>query len=85
MDALVGALEELDGDDAIRCIVLGGSERAFAAGADVGELAAATPIGLYESRRIDAGTRSARCARRSSQPCPATASAAVASSRWCVT
>ena len=38
---------------AIRCIVLGGSERAFAAGADVGELAAATPIELYESRRID--------------------------------
>jgi enoyl-CoA hydratase len=53
MDALVGALEELDGDDVIRCIVLGGNERAFAAGADVGELAAATPIGLYESRRID--------------------------------
>jgi enoyl-CoA hydratase len=53
MDAVVGALEELDGDDAIRCIVLGGSERVFAAGADVGELAAATAIELYENRRID--------------------------------
>jgi enoyl-CoA hydratase len=53
MDAVVGALQELDGDEAIRCIVLGGNERAFAAGADVGELAAATPIGLYENRRID--------------------------------
>ena len=53
MDALVGALEELDGEEEIRCIVLGGNERAFAAGADVGELAAATPIGLYENRRID--------------------------------
>jgi enoyl-CoA hydratase len=53
MDAVVGALEELDGDESIRCIVLGGSERVFAAGADVGELAAATPIGLYESRRIE--------------------------------
>jgi enoyl-CoA hydratase len=53
MDDVVGALEELDADDAIRCIVLGGNERAFAAGADVGELAAATPIELYESRRID--------------------------------
>jgi enoyl-CoA hydratase len=53
MDAVVGALEELDGDDAVRCIVLGGSERAFAAGADVGELAAATAIELYENRRID--------------------------------
>jgi enoyl-CoA hydratase len=53
MDEVVGALEELDADDAIRCIVLGGNERAFAAGADVGELAAATPIELYENRRID--------------------------------
>jgi enoyl-CoA hydratase len=53
MDALVSALEELDGDASIRCIVIGGSERVFAAGADVGELAAATPIELYENRRID--------------------------------
>ena len=53
MGALVSALEELDGDASIRCIVVGGSERVFAAGADVGELAAATPIELYDSRRID--------------------------------
>jgi enoyl-CoA hydratase len=53
MDAVVGALEEFDGDEGIRCIVLGGNERAFAAGADVGELAAATPIDLYQNRRID--------------------------------
>jgi enoyl-CoA hydratase len=53
MDALGSALEELDADEAVRCIVLGGSERVFAAGADVAELAAATPIELYENRRID--------------------------------
>jgi len=53
MDAVVGALEELDRDDSVRCVVLGGSERVFAAGADVGELAAATPIELFENRRID--------------------------------
>jgi enoyl-CoA hydratase len=53
MEAVVGALEELDADDAIRCIVLGGNDRAFAAGADVGERAASTPSELYESRRID--------------------------------
>jgi enoyl-CoA hydratase len=53
MDALVDALEQLDRDPEVRCIVLGGNERAFAAGADVGELAAATPIDLYENRRID--------------------------------
>jgi enoyl-CoA hydratase len=53
MEDIVRSLETLDADDAIRCIVLGGSERAFAAGADVAELAAATPIELYESRRVD--------------------------------
>ena len=53
MGAVVGALQELDADSEIRAIVLGGGERAFAAGADVGELAAGTPISLYENRRID--------------------------------
>jgi enoyl-CoA hydratase len=53
MGAVVAALEELDADPEIRAIVLGGGERAFAAGADVGELAAGTPISLYASRRID--------------------------------
>jgi enoyl-CoA hydratase len=53
MDAVVEALAVLDGDPEIRAIVLGGGERAFAAGADITELAAGTPISLYESRRID--------------------------------
>jgi enoyl-CoA hydratase len=53
MDELVSALEELDRDDSVRCIVLGGSQRAFAAGADIGELAAGTPVTLYQDRRID--------------------------------
>jgi enoyl-CoA hydratase len=53
MSALVGALQELDADPEICAIVLGGGERAFAAGADVTELAAGTPISLYENRRID--------------------------------
>ena len=53
MGELVAELEKLDADDEIRCIVLGGDERAFAAGADVGELAAGTPISLYEDRRLD--------------------------------
>jgi enoyl-CoA hydratase len=54
MNALVGALRELDGDGEIRAIVLAGDERAFAAGADIAELAAGTPISLYENRRLDA-------------------------------
>jgi len=53
MSELVAALENLDADADIRCVVLGGDERAFAAGADVGELAAGTPISLYENRRLD--------------------------------
>ncbi|HKA27500.1 MAG TPA: enoyl-CoA hydratase-related protein, partial [Gaiellaceae bacterium] len=39
MDELVEQLGELDRDEAVRCIVLGGNDRAFAAGADIGELA----------------------------------------------
>jgi enoyl-CoA hydratase len=53
MDELVQTLEELDRDGAIRCIVLGGSERAFAAGADIAELAASSAIDLYYQRRIE--------------------------------
>jgi enoyl-CoA hydratase len=53
MDELVSALQALDEDEAVGCLVLGGNERAFAAGADIGELADATPIELYESRRMD--------------------------------
>ena len=53
MEELVSALRTLDEDEAIRCIVLGGNERAFAAGADVAELAAGTPVSLYQGRRID--------------------------------
>ncbi len=53
MDTLVRALQELDADDTVRCIVLGGSERAFAAGADIGELARSSAIELYYARRIE--------------------------------
>ena len=35
LDELVKELTALDDDDAIRCIVLTGNERAFAAGADI--------------------------------------------------
>ncbi len=52
MDELVGALQELDSDDGIRCIVLGGSERAFAAGADIGVLAQTSPYDAATSNRL---------------------------------
>jgi len=53
MEELVVDLQQLDADDGVRCIVLGGNERAFAAGADIAELAAGTAVSLYQDRRID--------------------------------
>ena len=53
MSELVERLQELDRDDGIRCIVLAGSERAFAAGADIGQLAEASTIDLYYQRRVE--------------------------------
>jgi enoyl-CoA hydratase len=53
MDELVASLRELDADGAVRCIVLGGSERVFAAGADIGELARTSAIELYYARRVE--------------------------------
>jgi enoyl-CoA hydratase len=53
MDELVTALQELDRDTAVRCIVVGGSERAFAAGADIGELASTSAIELLYQRRVE--------------------------------
>jgi enoyl-CoA hydratase len=44
---LVDALEALDADPAVRCVVITGvGERAFAAGADIKEMADATPVSL---------------------------------------
>jgi enoyl-CoA hydratase len=49
MRELVRSLEELDGDEAIRCIVLTGSEKAFAAGADIKtQFIEATPVSMLE-------------------------------------
>jgi enoyl-CoA hydratase len=53
MDELVGALRTLDEDPEVRCLVLGGSERAFAAGADIGELAGTSAVELYSARRVE--------------------------------
>jgi enoyl-CoA hydratase len=47
IEALTDALEILDGEPACRAIVItGAGDRAFAAGADIGELAAQTPTSL---------------------------------------
>jgi enoyl-CoA hydratase len=43
---LVDALEDFDRDPHVRCIALLGSDRAFAAGADIGSMAEASPIDM---------------------------------------
>ncbi|HEU4942563.1 MAG TPA: enoyl-CoA hydratase-related protein [Gaiellaceae bacterium] len=53
MEELVERLTELDREEGVRCIVLGGSDRAFAAGADIGQLAEASAIELYYQRRVE--------------------------------
>jgi enoyl-CoA hydratase len=44
MGELTAALEELDRDESVRCVVITGAGRAFAAGADIKEMADATPV-----------------------------------------
>jgi enoyl-CoA hydratase len=53
MGELADALRLLDDDEDVRCIVVGGSERAFAAGADIAEMATASAMDMYASRRIE--------------------------------
>ena len=52
MEELVQALTEFDQDDEIRVIVLTGSERAFAAGADIKEMSDETTIGIMLKDRF---------------------------------
>ena len=54
MSELVSVLQELDADPAVHCIVVAGSERAFAAGADIGELASMSAVEMYVARSVDA-------------------------------
>ncbi|MDF2992061.1 MAG: enoyl-CoA hydratase [Microbacterium sp.] len=49
LGALVDALRRFDDDPAVRAIVIAGDERAFAAGADLGDLGSAGAVELYRS------------------------------------
>ena len=48
LDELVDVLEDWDADDAVRCIVLTGSERAFAAGADIKEMSGQSYMDMFK-------------------------------------
>jgi len=59
---LGAALDELEGDEAIAAIILTGSEKAFAAGADIKEMADKTYIEAYREDFITSGwERVAQC------------------------
>jgi enoyl-CoA hydratase len=63
MDELCETLEALDRDDEVRAIVVTGNERAFAAGADIGEMASASPIDMLRGNRIGQWDRIRRVAK----------------------
>jgi enoyl-CoA hydratase len=63
MDLLCATLEELDRDDGVRVMVVTGNERAFAAGADIGEMAGASPIDMLRGNRIGQWDRIRRIAK----------------------
>jgi enoyl-CoA hydratase len=52
MDELMGALAALDRDESVRCLVITGTAKVFAAGADIKEMAEATPVELMEKAFI---------------------------------
>lgn len=52
MDLLITTLEAIDADPAVRCVVLSGNERAFAAGADIKEMADASVVDMYERNNL---------------------------------
>jgi len=57
MGELIAALEACDADDQVRCIVLTGGPRVFAAGADIKAMAEASPVEMLTSRTIERWAR----------------------------
>lgn len=53
MAELMDALEQFDASPEVGCMVITGNERAFAAGADIKEMATATPAGMLDNPFID--------------------------------
>ena len=61
IDELGQALDALEDDDAVGCIVITGSEKAFAAGADIKEMATRSFIDVFETNFIADWQRVAQC------------------------
>ena len=52
MAELVDALETLDKDNEVHCLILSGNEKAFAAGADISEMVDASAIEMFQRNNI---------------------------------
>ena len=64
MDELGAALAGFDADDAIGCIVITGSDKAFAAGADIGAMATKTYMDAYKADFITRNWETIRQVRK---------------------
>ncbi|MDL2337827.1 MAG: enoyl-CoA hydratase [Pseudomonadota bacterium] len=64
MSELGRAMQAFDADDGIGCIVITGSEKAFAAGADIGAMAALNYMDVYKSDFITRNWESIRGIRK---------------------
>src|SRR6476469_4955535 len=64
MDELGAALKAFDADDAIGCIVLTGSEKAFAAGADISAMAKYSYMDVYKGQYITRNWETIRQVRK---------------------
>ena len=80
MRELARPLDAFEADDAIGCMVITGSDKAFAAGADIKEMADKIFAEAFLGDFAAAGTASRKRASRSSPRSPASRSAAAASS-----
>ena len=64
MDELGAALKAFDADDGIGCMILTGSEKAFAAGADIGAMATYTFADVYKGDYITRNWETIRSVRK---------------------
>ncbi len=64
MTELGAALKDFDADDSIGCMILTGSEKAFAAGADIGAMASYTFADVYKGDYITRNWEAVRSVRK---------------------
>ena len=64
IDEIAGAVDEFEADDAIGAIVVTGSEKAFAAGADIGMMATYTYMDVYKGDYITRNWETVRSIRK---------------------